>query len=439
MSTRAPLSRVRLAAYACGAFPLALLSLPVYVHVPKFYGEEFGIDLAALGVLLFALRLLDAVQDPWLGHLNDVARARGVPRLAWLWLATPLLVAGAFALFAPRRDTDHPVAWLLGASAVTYLALSVAQIGYHAHGAELTADSAARTRVTAWREVATLGGILVGASLPAWLARAGDARAGFAMFAWIAGGATLAANLVAVRFSPSRVAVPAAPPAPGPWTRVYTLGWHHAEFRRMLFVYICNGTAAAVPATLVLFYVQDVLAAPELAPAFLVTYFAAGAFGMPCWPWLAARYGKSATWLGAMLATIAVFGAAATLGPGDAPAFFAICALSGVLLGADLALPPALLADLIAGDLPRSGGFFGVWAFVTKLNLGLAAGLALPLLALFGYTPRVTDGAATQVLAWTYAGLPCALKACAAALLWRSARASPHPRATARVSHGAGR
>jgi len=431
VSAHLPLSRVRLAAYACGAFPLALLSLPVYVHVPKFYEETFGIDLAALGALLLAARLLDALQDPWLGHLNDVALARGIPRLAWLWLATPLLVGGAFALFVPPHDVSHPATWLIAASAVTYLALSLAQIGYHAHGAELTADSAARTRVTAWREVASLCGILVGASLPAWLVRAGDPRAGFATFAWIAAAVTVAANFVAARFSPPRIAVPAAAPAREPWHRTYTLAWRHAGFRRMLLVYVCNGTAAAVPATLVLFYVQDVIGAPELAPAFLVAYFAAGALGMPCWPRLAARHGKTATWLGAMLATIAVFGWAATLGRGDTSAFFAICALSGLLLGADLALPPALLADLIAADLPRSGGFFGVWAFVTKLNLGLAAGMALPLLALLGYTPRATEGAGPQVLAWTYASLPCGLKALAALLLWRGAHGPPVRAATA--------
>ena len=59
-------------------------------------------------------------------------------------------------------------------------------------------------------------------------------------------------------------------------------------------------------------------------------------------------------------------------------------------LGADLSLPGALLAGVIqreghSGQL--EGGYFGWWNFATKLNLALAAGIALPLLQVFGYTP----------------------------------------------------
>ena len=71
------------------------------------------------------------------------------------------------------------------------------------------------------------------------------------------------------------------------------------------------------------------------------------------------------------------------LGAGDVAAFTAVCVASGVALGADLTLPGALLAGVIqrAGHAgAREGAYFGWWNFATKLNLALAAGLALPLL-----------------------------------------------------------
>ena len=108
------------------------------------------------------------------------------------------------------------------------------------------------------------------------------------------------------------------------------------------------------------------------------------------------------------------------LGMGDTTAFVMVCALSGLALGSDLALPGALLAGVIsdAGDRGRAeGAYFGWWNFATKLNLALAAGVALPLLAVFGYTPGVRDAEGLQALTVAYCLLPCALKACAAIAL----------------------
>ncbi|WP_442975373.1 MFS transporter, partial [Salmonella enterica] len=87
-----------------------------------------------------------------------------------------------------------------------------------------------------------------------------------------------------------------------------------------------------------------------------------------------------------------------------------------------LALPGALLAGVIAeaGDRGQAeGAYFGWWNFAAKLNLALAAGLSLPLLALAGYTPGARTPAALQALTLAYCVLPCVLKAVAAALLYR--------------------
>ena len=134
-----------------------------------------------------------------------------------------------------------------------------------------------------------------------------------------------------------------------------------------------------------------------------------------------ARYGKVRAWLAAMVLAIVAFAWAALLGPGDDVAFAAICIASGLAFGADLALAPALLADVIGrgGRMHATGAYFGLWTFATKMNLALAAGIALPLLDALGYVPGAGDGATPQALAWVYAGLPSVLKlAAVAALAW---------------------
>ncbi len=98
-----------------------------------------------------------------------------------------------------------------------------------------------------------------------------------------------------------------------------------------------------------------------------------------------------------------------------------VCAASGIGLGADLTLPGALLAGVIqrAGHAGRAeGAYFGWWNFATKLNLALAAGVALPLLGAFGYESGARDAQALQALTLAYCVLPCVLKLGAAALLW---------------------
>ena len=121
-----------------------------------------------------------------------------------------------------------------------------------------------------------------------------------------------------------------------------------------------------------------------------------------------------------MIISKKIFLFAAILGSGDIAGFVLVCALSGVGLGADLALPSALLAGVIqsSGDQGRAeGAYFGWWNFVTKLNLALAAGLALPILGFLGYVPGTRNAEALQVLTWAYCLLPCSLKLFAAGFL----------------------
>ena len=199
------------------------------------------------------------------------------------------------------------------------------------------------------------------------------------------------------------------------------LPWQTGAFRRLLAIYLFNGIASAVPATLVLFFIQDRLEAPTHQALFLGSYFAAAALSIPLWVRLVERLGLARTWLAAMLLAIATFAWATQLGRGDVAAFVVVCLTSGVALGADLTLPAALLTGVIqrAGHGQRAeGAYLGWWSFATKLNLALAAGLALPALQAFGYASGVREPAALAALSASYCLLPCALKGIAAAILY---------------------
>jgi Na+/melibiose symporter-like transporter len=54
--------------------PLAMVALPVYVLVPKFYADLTGLALGIIGAILLGARLLDAFVDPLLGAWVDAGR-----------------------------------------------------------------------------------------------------------------------------------------------------------------------------------------------------------------------------------------------------------------------------------------------------------------------------------------------------------------------------
>ncbi|MGM9513505.1 MFS transporter [Roseateles sp. DB2] len=412
-------------AYGALALPLAFVSLPLYVSLPHHYATQAGVPLTVLGATLLGLRALDALVDPWLGRRADRLLQQGA-RTAWgaaALMALVLALAFAGLWQPPAGEWRRAWVWLVLSLGVCTLAFSALSLLHQGWGTRWGGSVAWRTRVTAWREGATLLGVLVASGLPWLLGTGGTSLAlGCALVLGLWGLWTLASSAPPV----AAVAHPADGTAlPSPWRQ--------ADFRHLLAVFLINGTASAIPATLLPFFVSDRLMAADWQPVLLLAYFAAGAVGLPAWAALAGRVGLAPAWRGGMLLSVLGFAATPWLAAGDAPAFLLVCMASGLALGADLALPTALLTGLIHHhpDGPgREGQFLGWWTCASKLNLALAAGLALPLLASLGYAPGTRDTAALDTLAWAYAGLPCLLKLLALALLWRLERVHPSWSAT---------
>ena len=397
----------RVLSYGLLGLPLAFAALPIYVHVPRFYAETTGMELALLGVILLATRLLDAGIDPWLGWLAD-----RVARPSMVGLALLPFAIGFVALLNP--PASNIAVWLVASLALTYIGFSAASVAYQAWGAEIGENSGQRTRLTAAREGFGLFGVVLAAALPALLAS--DLNEGVGRLSWILPPLLLVA--AAITFSRVGVAtvVPFVPVVSQPLLPSLRRVMADLPFRRLLAVFVANGIASALPATLFLFFVADVLQLEQASGPLLAAYFLAGAASLPLWVKLASRFGRVAAWLGAMLLAILAFAGASQLAAGDLWPFAAICIASGLALGADLALPAAIAADL--GERQgQAGACFGVWNFVAKLNLALAAGLALPLLAWLGYVPGSSSGLDSLIFA--YALLPLAFKALASVLLWR--------------------
>lgn len=393
--------------YGLMGLPLAFVALPLYVVLPNHYATTLGVPLAMLGQILLGARLFDGIIDPLLGRWSDTLFARSTRAvLGVAAVAAVVMALGFWGLFFPATQ-DHVLLWATALLVVTYTAYSTLGVLHQSWAGLLGGNEVQRSRIVAWREGLGLIGVVTASVAPVLLG--------------LPTTVVLLAFALALGWLAWTRAIAPAPQSPAKTHAGLLQPLRNTAFRCLLGVFMLNGIASAVPATLVLFFVQDRLQAPQaLQPLFLATYFVCAALSIPLWLRVVPRLGLARTWLVGMGVAVVAFVGAALLGAGDNMAFLVVCAASGIALGTDLALPSALLAGITQKDQKQGGAglYFGWWNFATKLNLALAAGLALPLLAYFGYTPGAQDASALNALTATYCLLPCALKLAAAAALY---------------------
>jgi len=408
-------------AYGLLALPLAFVALPMYVNVPHFYATQFAVPLSLLGAVLLGSRLVDAFTDPLLGRLSDAlyARSRAVVMSAVAVLSLFLALSFA-ALFHPPHQSSTMVllAWVALFVTLCHLSYSMLSILHQAWATRLGGGAVSQSRVLAWRESAGLAGVVMASLLPVWT--------GWTQTAWFLAFALLCAmaswrHVFNRGLRQTGFAIDSASVAKEPGL---SLGapFKEAAFIKLLTVFVINGIASAIPASLVLFFIEDqIKAPPNSVSLYLGAYFLSGALSLPLWLYAIQRFDLPRTWLAGMLLAICSFVSVSQLGAGDEWAYLWVCVASGTALGADLVVPGAMLNGLVdrLGHRGRYEGLYlGWWNLATKFNLAMAAGLSLPLLGWWGYRPGTQDETGLLALTWAYGALPCALKLCAVCVLY---------------------
>jgi glycoside/pentoside/hexuronide:cation symporter, GPH family len=409
-------SRWLLFKYGILAFPLAFAGLPLYIHAPDFYTRHLGLGLGSIGVILLLVRLFDAVQDPVIGYFSDHYPAR---RYAILSGGVTALSIGLFALFFGPQFSIATTTWFAASMLLATTGFSVVVINLNMIGGFWVDDKHERTRIATWRESFALIGLLVASVLPTVLFGITGATQAFKWLFVVYLLCMIPAYLLFKRFLKQ---VDLRHLAVSTQLNKHSFLQILKDKQRLFFLtYLLSQIAASFPAVLVLFFIRDYLGAEGYTGLFLFLYFVSGAALMQVWFFVSKKLDKYRAWLLSMMLSIVVFIWVILLQPGDMISYSIICVLSGLALGADLALPASIIADRINSNKAESRAtqYYGVMAFIPKLALALASGCAFIVLEKSGFVVATQNTAvALQSLLMLYGLLPCIIKLLAAISLW---------------------
>ena len=421
-----------LLAYALPAFVIALPTIPVFIQIPSLYGVQLGLGLATTGYVLVAARLFDTISDPMVGLLCDRWTIFGLRRKPWIVVGAMIAGLGLYKILNPAEGVDY--GYLLIWSLVLYAGWTMVAVPYLAWGSELSSDYNQRTRITAWREAFSLLGIIIAGILGSVTASLGwSERDSIGAIAWAAIALGIIVmpmllHIVPERANSSGQVLPATDRRLADDLRALA---KNKPFLRLLFTWFLNGVANGIPAALFLIYLEHGLGAEsDIRPLFVLAYFVAAIVSVPLWCWLSTRVGKHRAWCFGMIAACLAFVSVPWISPGGFILFGVVCVITGSAVGADLALPPAMQADVTDyADYrfghAQTGLQFALWGMSTKLALAAAVGLALPGLEYAGFDPKLPSDDTRIALVVIYALIPVVIKLLAVLLIWRFPLSAP--------------
>jgi len=397
-------SNIRTIVYGILAIPIAFLGLPLYIYLPNFYVNEVGLNVAIVGIVLFLSRLVDMIADPFIGRISDIYL-----KAKYMILIGSILLLSSFYFLT--HPTSNSFVWLFVFSTLTYIGYSFVTIAYLTLNAKLGQNYQDNTKLSFSREVFTILGVLIALLLPYIFNIADNSQKSLSlMFNTIL--FILPICLIIFVFyikEKNNIEIKA--------TMKESLKKFLNEYSKsksLFSAFILNNLANAIPATLFLFYVELVLESKEYTGILLIIYFLTGVLALPIWIYLSKKASKSRLWIASILLACSVFIFVPFLSSGDYIEFAIISAISGMSLGADMALPTSIQSD-IAQESKRkgnevSGVLFGFWAMITKLSLALAVFITFSILELVGFDSKNPNELSLLTLALLYSILPVLLK-----------------------------
>jgi Na+/melibiose symporter-like transporter len=395
--------------YSLLAIPLAIVGLPLYIYLPTFYATTVGVEIATVGLIIFLARVTDVFTDPYFGYLSDRSIEYFNSRKPIMILGSIILICSFYALINP--NLEFPKLWLLTFSILVYIGWSMINIPYLTWSSEISQKYDDKTLLNSSREMFTIIGILIALIIP-YIYKVSENFEATLEVLYISF-LILFIPLFFITLKTIKIKNNVA-------VEKYTLKdikdiyTNMSDLKYLQIGYFFNNLANALPATLFLLFIELVIQEKSSGGMILILYFFAGIVALPFWNFLSGKIGKKKTWITSIILASFAFSFVPFLEAGDLNAFIIISLVSGLSLGADMALPTAIQSDLVQKSKDRksniSGLLFGIWTMITKLSLAFAVALSFVILGLFDFDVSNPTLDSLLVLSVLYGLFPVCLK-----------------------------
>src|SRR5690242_17143183 len=154
-------------AYGLGDMASNIVYQAVINVLMYFYTDVYGIEAAAAGTLMIAVRFFDAIIDPIMGAVADRTRTKCGRYRPWmLWFAIPYGLLAVAAFITPNVSIGAKLVYAYISYALLMTAYTAVNIPYSALAGVMTSDKDERSGLQSWRfGMAMVGGFLVTVSI----------------------------------------------------------------------------------------------------------------------------------------------------------------------------------------------------------------------------------------------------------------------------------
>ena len=158
-----PITRSTAWIYGSMSLPLAIISYPLAVWIPRLYSTEIGIELGLIGLVIFCAAIFDAISDPAMGFMSDRFKTRWGRRKPWIAIGVPIYAMAVWMLLNPSEGAT--VLYLALFFILLRLATTLLGLPYAAWGMELSGEYHTRTMIQSAREKYVLAGLIVASAI----------------------------------------------------------------------------------------------------------------------------------------------------------------------------------------------------------------------------------------------------------------------------------
>ncbi len=142
--------------FGAGDMAIAIVMMSLAMIITYFYTDVFGLKPVDLGILLFSVRILDAVIDPVVGTMTDRTNTRWGKYRPWLlFMSIPFGISIWLMFTTPNTDYSVKLLWAWATYVLLTLTYTLIAIPYVSLISVITDDPQERLSANGYRFVMT--------------------------------------------------------------------------------------------------------------------------------------------------------------------------------------------------------------------------------------------------------------------------------------------